>query len=86
MANAQYRRILTADADNIIKYNQQAACKQCCNCPSVYAPIHKIEYGPPKYFSSCRTGSLHHDGDLKAEYLSKHVENAYSRNLVFKLS
>ena len=35
-SNADYRKYLTNNADNIIKYNQLQACDQCCACPARY--------------------------------------------------
>ena len=72
--NWQYRQYLTNNADNIIKYNQLAACDQCCSCPAKYGDGKEVSNSPFLY-KSCTESTQpygYENSDLKNLYLDEY--------------
>ena len=72
--NWQYRQYLTNNADNIIKYNQLAACDQCCYCPPKYGNNKEMS-NTPFLYKSCTESSQpygYENSNLKKLYLDKY--------------
>ena len=72
--NWQYRQYLTNNADSIIKYNQLAACDQCCSCPAKYGDGKEISNSPFLY-KSCTESTQpygYENSDLKNLYLDEY--------------
>ena len=70
--NWNYRKYLTENADQIIKYNQLSACDECCACPAKYGDDQPVSNGPFLY-KSCSDASRpygYEGSDLKNMYLS----------------
>ena len=71
--NWQYRKYLTEQADQIIKYNQLAACDECCACPARYGTNQPISNSPYLY-KSCGEKTQPYgytNSDLKNLYLNE---------------
>ena len=72
--NWQYRQYLTNNADSIIKYNQLAACDQCCSCPAKYGDGKEVSNSPFLY-KSCTESTQpygYENSDLKNLYLDEY--------------
>ena len=72
--NWQYRQYLTNNADSIIKYNQLAACDQCCSCPAKYGDGKEISNSPFLY-KSCTESTQpygYENSNLKNLYLDEY--------------
>jgi hypothetical protein len=73
--NADYRKYLSNNADNIIKYNQLQACDQCCTCPARYGTEQsQTNKNTPYLYKSCYDNSMpfgYETSDLKNAYLSR---------------
>lgn len=70
--NWQYRRYLTQNADEIIKYNQILACNQCGSCPVRYE--NQETSNSPFLYKSSEEKTMPYgyvNSDLKNLYLSK---------------
>ena len=72
--NWQYRQYLTNNADNIIKYNQLAACDECCSCPARYGDGKEISNSPFLYKSCVESTQPYgyENSNLKKLYLDKY--------------
>jgi len=73
-SNSEYRKYLTANADDIIKYNQLEACNNCCSCPPRYGTNQTIS-NTPYLYNSCVDNSQpygYEKSDLKNVYLSSY--------------
>jgi len=73
--NWQYRRYLTSNADEIIKFNQMEACNQCCSCPARYDNGQQSSNNTPYLYSSCTSNAQpygYENSDLKNLYLSEY--------------
>ena len=74
-SNADYRKYLTNNADNIIKYNQLQSCDQCCSCPARYGSEQSCtSKNSPYLYKSCSDNSRpfgYEGSDLKNVYLSR---------------
>ena len=73
-SNWQYRKYLTENADNIIKYNQLEACDQCCSCPARYGAEQQMS-NTPYLYKSCADSTQpfgYENSDLKNLYLSEY--------------
>ena len=72
--NWQYRQYLTKNADNIIKYNQLAACDMCCYCPARYGDGKEIS-NTPFLYKSCTESTQpygYENSDLKNLYIDQY--------------
>ena len=71
--NWQFRKYLTENADEIIKYNQLEACDQCCSCPARYGNQKPISNSPYLYHSCTENTQPYgyENSDLKNLYLSR---------------
>ena len=72
--NWQYRQYLTNNADSIIKYNQLAACDQCCSCPAKYGDGKEVSNSPFLY-KSCTESTQpygYENSNLKNLYLDEY--------------
>ena len=73
-SNWEYRKYLTANADDIIKYNQLEACNNCCSCPARYGTNQTIS-NTPFLYQSCVDNTQpygYENSDLKNVYLSSY--------------
>jgi hypothetical protein len=74
-SNADYRKYLTNNADNIMKYNELQACDQCCSCPARYGSDQpNTGKNTPFLYKSCLDNSVpfgYENSDLKNVYLSR---------------
>ena len=72
--NWQFRKYLTENADEIIKYNQLEACDQCCSCPARYGNQKPISNSPYLYHSCTENTQPYgyENSDLKNLYLDEY--------------
>ena len=86
--NWEYRKYLTQNADQIIRYNQLAACDQCCACPAKYGDNQTVSNSPFLYKSCSETTKPfgYENSDLKNLYLSSFELQARMVTPVFSQS
>ena len=74
--NNDYRKYLTNNADNIIKYNQLSACDECCSTLQTYNNDNTNNTNnTPFLYKSCLDESKpfgYETSDLKEMYLSEY--------------
>ncbi len=72
--NWQFRKYLTENADEIIKYNQLEACDQCCSCPARYGNRKPISNSPFLYHSCTENTQPYgyENSDLKNLYINEY--------------
>lgn len=74
-SNWQYRKYMQDNADTVVKYNQLAACDQCCSCTAQYGVENETQKNTPFLYKSCVENSQpfgYENSDLKSLYLSSH--------------
>lgn len=79
--NLDYREYLVKNADNIIKYNQLEACKNCCSCNPKYGSYRNDinNSTTPYLYKSCSDSNKpfgYESSDLKQIYLSSQELNS----------
>ena len=74
-SNWQYRKYLQDNADTIVRYNQLAACDQCCASNARYGLENESKNNSPYVYKSCTESSRpfgYENSDLKSLYVSSH--------------
>jgi hypothetical protein len=73
-SNSQYRKYLTENADEIIKYNQLGACNECCDGLARYGNSEQASSNSPYLYKSTLDNSVkfgYENSDLKNIYLTQ---------------
>ena len=73
-SNWQYRKYLTENADEIIKYNQLGACNECCEGLARYGNSEQASSNSPFLYKSTLEKSQpfgYENSDKKNNYVSK---------------
>ena len=74
-SNWQYRKYMQDNADSVVKYNQLAACDQCCSSTARYGVDNETKNNSPFLYKSCVESSQpfgYENSDLKSLYLTSH--------------
>ena len=74
-SNWQYRKYMQDNADSLVKYNQLAACDQCCSTTARHGVETDGKNNSPFLYKSCLDNSQpfgYENTDLKSLYLTSH--------------